>query len=159
MFTAIVAVLGTLAGSLLTGALQHYSQRATRRAEAATARSSEGLAAVADLAAALADHRRAMWVREELRLRREDWTEARAESHRTRSALTIPLLRVQLLMPAVADTAQAAARATYALRGGWESGETGLAARREHAIAKTDELVTAAGRHLSAAKSAPAVAR
>jgi len=151
MFTAIVAVLGTLAGSLLTGALQHYSQRAARRAEVEAARSSEGLAAVADLAAALADHRRAMWVREELRLRQEDWTEARVESHRTRSALTVPLLRVQLLMPAVADAAQTAARATYALRGGWESGETGLAARREHAIAKTDELVTAAGRHLSAA--------
>ncbi|MEU9396592.1 protein kilB [Streptomyces sp. NPDC048324] len=151
MFTAIVAVLGTLAGSLLTGALQHYSQRATRRAEAESARSSEALAAVADLAAALADHRRAMWVREDLRLRHEDWTEARAESHRTRSALTVPLLRVQLLMPAVADAAQTAARATYALRGGWESGETGLAARREHAIAKTDELVAAAGRHLAAA--------
>jgi hypothetical protein len=151
MFTAIVAVLGTLAGSLLTGALQHYSQRSTRRAEVEAARRSEGLAAVADLAAALADHRRAMWVREELRLRHEDWTEARAESHRTRSALTVPLLRVQLLMPAVADAAQTAARATYALRGGWESGETGLAARREHAIAKTDELVTAAGRYLSAA--------
>lgn len=151
MFTVIVAVLGTLAGSLLTGALQHYSQRAARRAEVEAPRSSEGLAAVADLAAALADHRRAMWVREELRLRQEDWTEARAESHRTRSALTVPLLRVQLLMPAVADAAQTAARATYALRGGWESGETGLAARREHAIAKTDELVTAAGRHLSAA--------
>ncbi|MBP5866078.1 hypothetical protein [Streptomyces griseiscabiei] len=151
MFTAIVAVLGTLAGSLLTGALQHYSQRAARRAEMESARSSEALAAVADLAAALADHRRAMWVREDLRLRHQDWTEARAESHRTRSALTVPLLRVQLLMPAVADAAQAAARATYALRGGWESGETGLAARREHAIAKTDELVAAAGCHLSAA--------
>ncbi|MEU9398055.1 protein kilB, partial [Streptomyces sp. NPDC048324] len=70
--------------------------------------------------------------------------------NRTRSAVTIPLLRVQLLMPAVADAAQTAARATYALRGGWESGETGLAARREHAIAMTDELVAAAGRHLSA---------
>jgi hypothetical protein len=113
------------------------------------ARASEGLAAVADLVAALDDHRRAMWVREDLRLRHEDWTEARAESHRTRSALTVPLLRVQLLMPAVADAAQAAARATYALRGAWESGETGLAARREHAIAKTNELITAAGRHLT----------
>lgn len=149
MFTAIVAVLGTLAGSLLTGILQHYSQRATRRAEEAAARSSEGLSAVGDLAAALADHRRAMWVREDLRLRREDWTEARAESHRTRSAITVPLLRVQLLVPEVAPAARVAVQATYGLRGGWESGETGLAARREHAIAKTDEFVAAAGRHLA----------
>ncbi|MEU9396906.1 hypothetical protein AB0D86_43815 [Streptomyces sp. NPDC048324] len=81
MFTAIVAVLGTLAGSLLTGALQHYSQRAARQAEAAEDRRNEGLAAVAHLAAALADHRRAVWVREDLRLRQEDWTDARAESH------------------------------------------------------------------------------
>lgn len=150
MLTAVVAVLGTLAGSLLTGALQHFSQRTARRAEDAAARSSEALAAVADLAAALADHRRAMWVREELRLRQEDWAEARAESHRTRSALTVPLLRVQLLMPAVADEARTAARATCALRGGWESGQTGLAARREYALAMVDEFVAAAGRHLSA---------
>ncbi|WP_055693023.1 hypothetical protein [Streptomyces prasinopilosus] len=154
MTTAIIAVLGTLAGSLLTGALQHYSQQAVRRADTAATRRSEGLAAVADLAAALADHRRAMWVREDLRLRRQDWTEARAESHRTRSAVTVPLLRVQLLMPEVAPAAQAAAQATYALRGAWESGETGLAGRRERAIAKTDELVTAAGCHLTADRTA-----
>lgn len=154
MFTVIVAVLGTLAGSLLTGTLQHYSQRAARRAEAVAARSSEDLAAVADLAAALADHRRAMWVREDLRMRGEDWTQARAESHRTRSAVTVPLLRVQLLMPEVASAARVAVQATYGLRGGWESGETGLAARREHAIAKTDDFVTAAGRHLTAQHSA-----
>ncbi|WP_328565287.1 protein kilB [Streptomyces coelicoflavus] len=146
MVTAIVAVLGTLAGSLLTGVLQHYSQRTARRAQ----RQDERLTAVANLVAALADHRRAMWTREHLRMQGADWEEARAESHRTRSAVTIPLLRLQLLVPALADTAHVAVRATYALRGAWEAGETGLAARREHAIAKTDELVTAAGRHLAA---------
>lgn len=150
MFTAVVAVLGTLAGSLLTGALQHYSQRAARRAEAASARSSEGLAAVADLAAALADHRRAMWVREDLRLKGEDWSDARAESHRTRSAITVPLLRVQLLMPEVTPAAQAAAQATYALRGA--NDQTYLAGRREGAITKTDDLVASAGRHLASAE-------
>lgn len=148
MSAAVVAVLGTLAGVLLTGVLQHYSQRAARRAEAAALRDREALAAVADLVAALADHRRAMWVREDLRLRGQDWTEARSESHRTRSAVTVPLLRVQLLMPAIAPAARVAAEAAYALRGA--DGDTVLTHRRETAMAKADELVTAAGRHLSA---------
>ncbi|MGW1269871.1 protein kilB [Streptomyces sp. NPDC002491] len=147
MLTALIAVLGTLAGSLLTGVLQHASQRATRRAEAAERAASEGLAAVADLVAALADHRRAMWVREDLRLKGQDWTEARAESHRTRSAITVPLLRVQMLMPSVATAARAAADATYAMRGA--DGATPLAGRREMAISATDALVTAAGRHFA----------
>lgn len=149
MVTAVVAVLGTLAGSLVTGMLQHFSLRAARRAEAAEAWRREALAAVGDLAAALADHRRAMFLREDIRLRGEDWTEARTESHRTRSAITIPLLSVQLLMPAVAEDARVAVRAVYALRGAHESGEAGLVARREHAIAMADEFVAAAGRHLA----------
>jgi hypothetical protein len=147
MLTALIAVLGTLAGSLLTGVLQHASQRATRRAEAAERTASEGLAAVAELVAALADHRRAMWVREDLRLNGDDWSEARAESHRTRSAITVPLLRVQLLMPSVATAARAAADATYAMRRPSDVSE--LSGRRDIAIQVTDALVTAAGRHLT----------
>lgn len=149
MFTAVVAVLGTLAGSLLTGTIQHYTQRATRRAEAAAVRSREVLAAISDLGAALADHRRAMWVREDLRLRGEDWSEARTESHRTRSAITVPLLRVKLLMPEVAPAASAATQATYAMRD--TDSQTILAAHRENAIAKIDELVALAGERLTAA--------
>lgn len=148
MLATIIAVVGTLAGVVLTGILSHLSQRAQRKADTDTARRTEGLAAVTDLVTALADHRRAMWVREDLRRRGQDWTAARTESHTTRSAITAPLLRVQLLLPALAPAAQTAARATYALRDGWEEGETGLAARRDHAIAKTDELVTTAGRVL-----------
>ncbi|WP_030188139.1 hypothetical protein [Streptomyces violaceorubidus] len=148
MTATVIAVLGTLAGTLLTGTLAHLSQRAQRKADTTTARRTEALTAVTDLATALADHRRAMWVREDLRLHGEDWDQARTESHTTRSAITAPLLRVQLLLPALAPTAQDAAHATYALRDGWETGETGLASRRDHAITKTDDLVTAAGRLL-----------
>ncbi|MEU0984969.1 hypothetical protein ABZ488_37890 [Streptomyces griseus] len=68
MLTAVIAVLGTLAGSFVTGALQLFAQRAQRAAEELAARRSEGLEAVAGLSAALADHRRAMAVREEIRL-------------------------------------------------------------------------------------------
>ncbi|WP_217207721.1 protein kilB [Streptomyces sp. AC550_RSS872] len=147
MLTALIAVLGTLSGSLLTGVIQHASQRAARRADEAERALSEGLTAVAELAAALADHRRAMWVREDLRLRGEDWAEARAESHRTRSAITVPLLRVQLLMPSVAAAARAAVDATYAMRR--PSHESELAGCRDIAIQATDALVTAAGRYLA----------
>lgn len=142
MLTAIVAVLGTLAGSVLTGALGHLSQRAQRAADAAADRRTQGLAAVTELATALADHRRAMWVREDLRLRGEDWTAARTESHATRSAITAPLLRVSILLPAVAPAAQAAARATYAMRDCHN--QTNLQVAREHAITTADDLVEAA---------------
>lgn len=143
MSAAIIAVIGTLAGAVLTGTLAHLSQRAQRTASTAAARRAEGLAAVTDLVTALTDHRRAMWVREDLRLRGEDWTHARTESHATRSAITAPLLRVQLLLPALVPAAQTAARATYGLRDA--DGHTPLAAARLHAIQQTDALVEAAG--------------
>lgn len=146
MTATVIAVLGTLAGAILTGTLAHLSQQAQRKADTNTARRTEGLAAITDLVTALADHRRAMWVREDLRLRGEDWTQARTESHTTRSAITAPLLRVQLLLPALAPAAQTAANATYSLRNA--DGPTPLAAARDNAIAKTDALVTAASRIL-----------
>ncbi|EST17869.1 hypothetical protein [Streptomyces niveus] len=55
MLTAIVAVLGTLAGSLLTGVLQHAAQRSQRRAEEATARRTDGLAAAREYAISASD--------------------------------------------------------------------------------------------------------
>lgn len=146
MITTILAVAGTLAGALLTGALAHLSQRAQRKADTDTARRTEGLAAVTDLITALTDHRRTMWVREDLRLRGEDWTQARTDSHTTRSAITAPLLRVQLLLPSLAPTARAAAQATYALRG-TEDGDA-LTAAREASLAADEQLLAEAGRVL-----------
>ncbi|MFJ8982909.1 protein kilB [Streptomyces sp. NPDC102282] len=148
MLTAIVAVLGTLAGALLTGTLQHISQRAQRTEAAAAARRAQGLAAVTELATALANHRRAMWIREDLRLRGQDWSEARAESHATRSAITAPLLHVSMLLPSLAPAAQAAVDAAYGLRG--RDGATPLAAARERAIKEADAFVAAAGVALAA---------
>ncbi|MFF1505534.1 protein kilB [Streptomyces sp. NPDC058316] len=144
MWQTLIAVLGTLAG---VGVTSGYQARAARTARLEDRRT-EGLAAVTSLVQALADHRRAMWVREDLRLRGEDWEAARTESHATRSAITGPLLRVQLLMPAVVTAAQAAAAATYALRG--TTDHTYLAVRREAAIKASDDLVAAVGRHLAA---------
>ncbi|MGA5220988.1 protein kilB [Streptomyces cinereoruber] len=128
----------------MTSAFQAYAARAAR----AEAERAEGLAAATALVEALADHRRAMWVREDLRLRGEDWTEARAASHVTRSAITAPLLHIQLLMPSVAPAAQAAAKAAYALRGAER--DSILRTRREAAIAACDAFVVAVGAHLAA---------
>ncbi|GAB2952889.1 hypothetical protein GCM10027028_63960 [Streptomyces sundarbansensis] len=116
MLTAVIAVLGTLARSFVTGALQHFAQRAQRAAEELSARRAAGLDAVADLSAALADHRRAMAVRGEIRLAGGDWSAARSESHVTRSAVTAPLLRVRLVLPELAGAAQFAVQAVYDMR-------------------------------------------
>ncbi|MFB7049562.1 protein kilB [Streptomyces microflavus] len=148
MLTAVVAVVGTLAGSLLTGVLQHFVQRAQRMSAEASARRAEGLDAVAALVSALADHRRAMSVREETRLSGEDWSAARTESHLTRSAITGPLLRVQLLLPGLAPAAQTAAQAVYGMRAARSAAQ--LQEAREHSIRTADDLVAAAGLVLAA---------
>lgn len=145
MLTAVVAVLGTLAGSFMAGALQHFVQRA---AEELSARRRAGLDAVSGLSAALAGHLRAMAVREENRLAGGDWSAARAESHATRSAVTGPLLRVRLLLPELADAAQHAVQAAYDMRA--VNSPAGLQEAREQARQAADDLVTAAGVVLTA---------
>ncbi|MFJ4051745.1 protein kilB [Streptomyces coelicoflavus] len=144
MWQTLIAVIGTLAGVGITSGYQARAARTARQ----EARHTEGLTAVTTLVEALADHRRAMWVREDLRLRGEDWADARTASHATRSAITAPLLRVQLLMPAVATAAQNAAQATYDLRGA--DGHQVLTGLRTRALTASDALVTAVGRHLAA---------
>jgi hypothetical protein len=65
MWSSIIAVAGTLLGGALAGLLQvrvERAARADRRAEALRV-------ALGELVAALGDHRRAMWHREELRLK------------------------------------------------------------------------------------------
>jgi len=145
MWQTLIAVLGTLAGVAITSGYQAMTARRDRDA----ARRAEGLAAVTTLIEALANHRRAMWVREDLRLRGEDWDDARTESHATRAAVTAPLLRVQLLLPTLAPAAQAAARASFALRGA--AGRDVLDNRRSLALTASDELVAAAGQILAEA--------
>ncbi|WUD93817.1 protein kilB [Streptomyces anulatus] len=103
------------------------------------------IAAVTALTVALADHRRSMWVREDLRLSGAsdaDYQAARAASHNTRSALTAPLTTLAILAPDLAGVAQDAAGATYALRN-TENREL-LDFYREAAIEAADDLVRAA---------------
>ncbi|GAB1334391.1 hypothetical protein ACE1SV_09810 [Streptomyces sp. E-15] len=143
MWSSVIAVAGTLLGGALAGLLQirrERDARAERRAEALRV-------ALGELVAALGDHRRALWHREDLALNgagEEVVAAARAVSHATRSAVTAPLVAVSVLEPALAEPARRAALAAFGLRDAAD--RTALAARREAAIAATDELVAAAGR-------------
>ncbi|MER6841972.1 hypothetical protein [Streptomyces platensis] len=102
-----------------------------------------------ELVSALAAHRQAMWLREEARLAGGEWREARAASHATRDAITAPAVRVTVLMPSLADTAKAAADATYAMRNATD--HAALDTARARANAAAEGLVTAAGELLNAA--------
>ncbi|QNP71812.1 protein kilB [Streptomyces roseirectus] len=146
MWSSVIAVAGTLLGGLLAGVLQRRGERAAR-----AERREEALrVALGELVAALGDHRRALWYREELRLRGagdEALRAARTTSQSTRSALTAPLVSVSVLEPSLSEPARKAVLAAVELRNSPDL--EGLAARREAAITATDELVAAAGRALA----------
>ncbi|MFE6228748.1 protein kilB [Streptomyces sp. NPDC057854] len=149
VLTSVIAVLGTLLGAVVAGVLQQRLARRERGEVQAAELRRERLAAVTELVAAVAEHRRAMWVREDLRLNGGDETayeQARAESHMTRAAITAPLTAVRILAPALAEQAAQAARASYDLRGAADL--VALDACRTAAIAAADRLVLAAADRL-----------
>uniref|UniRef100_UPI003F494BEB hypothetical protein n=1 Tax=Amycolatopsis sp. CA-096443 TaxID=3239919 RepID=UPI003F494BEB len=87
VWTSVVAVLGTLAGTAVTGIARRWQHRAQQVA----ARHAAIVAAVSDLVSALAEHRRAMWSLEHARLTRADTDKAsrtRAAGDRARAPLT-----------------------------------------------------------------------
>ncbi|MEW2189861.1 protein kilB [Streptomyces microflavus] len=145
MWLSVIAVVGTLLGSVTTYLLQQRTARRDRAEVRGYEERRDRIAAVTALTVALADHRRSMWVREDLRLSGAsdaDYQAARAASHSTRSALTAPLTTLAILAPDLAGVAQSAAGATYALRN-TENREL-LDFYREAAIEAADELVRAA---------------
>ncbi|EFL04298.1 predicted protein [Streptomyces sp. SPB78] len=147
MIATIAAVLGTLLGALLSGLLaQRQADRTADRA-ADEVRHTAAVDAAAQLAEAIDAHRAAMWAREDARLAGRDWDGLRETSHQTRAAITAPLLRVQLLLPEIAETAERAATSTYALRGAADA-ET-LADLRDQAKAAASLLVLAAAGQLA----------
>ncbi|MFF0484123.1 protein kilB [Streptomyces sp. NPDC004435] len=145
VLTSVIAVVGTLLGALVAGLLQYRLTRRERVAVQAADLRRERLAAVTALVSALAEHRRAMWVREDLRLNGADaavYEQARAASHATRAAITAPLTAVQILVPALAGQAAMAAGAAFSLRHAADA--DALNAGRDAAIAAADQLVLAA---------------
>lgn len=147
MVQTLVTVAASLAAVVLGSRLDRSGRREAARAEDRKAR----LSAITALATALADHRRAMWVREDLRLSGAgpvEYDQARAASHATRSALEAPLVTVRVLMPQLTVAAEAAARATYALRGAAD--REALDAGRSAAIRAADALTDGAARLVAA---------
>lgn len=145
MWGSVIAVLGTLLGSVTAYMLQQRTARKDRAEVRGYEERRDRIAAVTALTVALADHRRSMWVREDLRLSGApdaDYQAARAASHNTRSALTAPLTTLAILAPDLAGVAQDAAGATYALRN-TENREL-LDSYRRAAIEAADDLVRAA---------------
>ncbi|WP_330335819.1 protein kilB (plasmid) [Streptomyces sp. NBC_00536] len=150
MLSTAIAVLGTLLGAVVAGAIQHRTTRTSFIEARQEHRQDKELAAATAFAAALAGHRRAMAVREGLRLDEaapEVLAAARAESHATRSAIEAPKVTVSILMPSLTAAAEEAARAAVALREAPD--HESLDALRERAIAAADRFVTAAALHFS----------
>ncbi|MDH6538514.1 hypothetical protein [Streptomyces sp. SPB4] len=149
MWSSIVAVLGTLAGALTAGLLQHHSARAARAEQRADSHRQDQLAAVTEFAAALDTHRSAMFHRERLTLTAasgEQQLEAQTRSHETRAAITAPHIRLQVLVPELADAAQQAADATYTLRQAADRAE--LDSRRHQAKEAAATFIAAAAARL-----------
>ncbi|MFI9648828.1 protein kilB [Streptomyces sp. NPDC052040] len=143
---AVVAVIGTVLGASVVGVQQYYASRSERR----QALRDRALTALSELSTALADHRRAMWVREDLRLSGAapaDVAAAREASHVTRSAVTAPQIALAVLLPQLRLDVDAAVRAAYDMRGA-RSVEV-LASLRESAVAAADCLTASAARLLS----------
>lgn len=143
---AVVAVVGTVLGAGVVGVQQYYAARSQRRQ---TLRD-RALTALSELSTALADHRRAMWVREDLRLSGAapaDIAAAREASHVTRSAVTAPQIALTVLLPQLRPDVNAAVRAAYDMRGA--ASVEALASRRESAVTAADSLAASAAYLLS----------
>jgi hypothetical protein len=133
VWTSLVAVLGTLAGGGLTATVQGRLARANRR----EARRADALTAVTQLAAALANHRRATWVVEDHRLSEapeQAVDKAQTTRHETRAAIEIPLHTVSILVPALAPPAEEAtqARSSPTRAISWRRSEPPRWLRRHH---------------------------
>ncbi|QHF97570.1 pRL2-23 [Streptomyces sp. NHF165] len=152
MWTSLIAVIGTLAGAILSGLLQHRVARSDRADAQAEQLRQHRMDAVAALAVALSDHRRAMWQLRDAQLTDQPHQrveELLDESHHTRSAVTDPAVRLRLLIadPTVRAAAAEAVQATYRMRDA--ASLDVLQVQRRAALDAHDAMVEAAGRALA----------
>lgn len=153
MWGTIIAVVGTLAGAMVTAVLQQRGTVSERANAEAERRRAERLDAVTALAVALSDHRRAMWLVGEARVQGgavERLVELRADSHKTRALCTAPAVQVRLLVgdAATREAAAEAVRATYAMRNAQTLAD--LEQARAEALVAHDAMVDAAALLLAA---------
>ncbi|MCX4752010.1 protein kilB [Kitasatospora sp. NBC_01287] len=148
MWQSIITIVGTLAGAVTAGLIQQRATRSERADARSETRRAERVQAVTALLVTLADHRRTMVLREEIRLTRgadaDAYAAARTASHETRAAITAPHVTLSILVPELAAAAQAAVSAAYAIRGAEHAGH--LEMTRANAVGAADKLVAAAAR-------------
>lgn len=151
MLATIIAVLGTLSGSIVTGVFQHMASGRTERSVAATQLRRDQLDAITHLAAAGADYRRVMRKRGQARLSQAGSAQQeklRQESHVIRSALTQPMTVLKVLIPDphVHAAAREMVQAAYRIRDTTDS--DALNAAQEAARAAHDDFVDVAARYV-----------
>lgn len=154
MLATIIAIVGTLLGATVSGAFALRSAGRTERAATTEQLRRDRLEAVTALAAAGSDHRRTLWNRGEAEISNSGQArlgELRAASHITRSAITRPLVAVQILIPdpEVRAAAKQMVVATYLMRDADTSTEA-LTAARETARTAHDRFVDRAAAYLTA---------
>jgi hypothetical protein len=148
----MIAVTSTLAGIVITVLAQAWRDRVTRREANAVrdearmeARRDKALAAVAELLKALDDHRRTMWNLGARMLNGADEkavAEAESAKDDSRSAISIPLRMVEILVSSLAAAAHDATQATFAMR--HPADQAALDKLREDAKTAHQRLVAAA---------------
>lgn len=151
LVTAVIAVVGTLLGSIVTGRLQ---ERVTSRTETESRRRElrkEHLDAIKELAAAVSAHRSMMWRRGDAKFKGnlDQYEELRTRSHETRAAVTAPLVALRILI--TDSTVRAAADrmvdATFGMRHQDTSAEL-LNDARVAALTAHDQFVDTAAEYV-----------
>ncbi|MFK0113951.1 hypothetical protein [Streptomyces sp. NPDC091217] len=153
MGATVLAIVGTLLGTVVSGLFQHTSAGRTERVGRAEQLRKDQLEAATALAVAISDHRAAMWVRGDALLKGDPADrvrELRIRTQETRSAVTRPLiaLRLHIVDPAVQAAAGAMVTATYAMRDSYDSTED-LTQARETAMHAHDTFVATAAAFLA----------
>ncbi|MGW3653996.1 hypothetical protein [Streptomyces sp. NPDC000878] len=155
LVTTAIAVVGTLLGAIVSGRFQERSAERSVQASRGEAVRRDCLGAVTDLACAVSDHRRAMWMRGDAVLKEapsERIEALRGESHMTRSGITRPLVALRVLIEdqEVREAAVTMITLTYAIRQAYTS-TSELTEAREAAKVAHDLFVDVAARYMRAA--------
>ncbi|MFC9223146.1 hypothetical protein ACFT8W_20875 [Streptomyces hygroscopicus] len=153
MGATVLAIVGTLLGTIVSGLFQHTSAGRTERVARAEQLRKDQLEAATSLAVAISDHRAAMWACGDAVLKGDPADrvrELKTRTHETRSAVTRPLiaLKLHIVDPAVQAAAGAMVAATYAMRDSYGSPED-LTQARAAAMRAHDTFVDTAAAFLT----------
>jgi hypothetical protein len=152
LLIAVIAIVGTLLGAVVSGKFQERAAGRTESVVRGEQLRRDRLAAVADLAEAISTHRSLMWRRGDavLKGRSAEHIDAlRVQTQESRSQVTRPLVALRILVtdPAVRAAADRMVTLTYAMRDAYTSADA-LTQAREDAKNACDAFVDAAATYL-----------